>query len=144
MTAAELITRLDALGVTIHLVDGKPKLRFPAGSNNAAILQELGDDLATHRAATLDHYAPQEQPDHPGRMCGMCGATMYHELLEDQYRLCGAGFGDGVRAGSIHCPAWRPNLASAQQWVGAARESAEYQRRKLAAKKTEQDAPIPD
>lgn len=134
MTLPDLIARLDALQVAVYLHDGKPKLRFPPGSNTAKIMAELGDDLTTHRAEVLAHYTPQESPEHPGRLCGKCGATMYHESAEDQFRACG----------NIMCPAWRDGLASAPEWVGTAREGMAYQARRQAEKAAQQSQPVPE
>lgn len=73
--------------------------------------------------------------DHPGRECGTCGAVMYHDSPEDQYRLCGV---------TILCPAWKPGLRSAPQWVGEARRSMEWQARRAEEKRREQDQPVPE
>lgn len=134
MTLADLIARLDAADITVRLVGGKPKLLFPPGMDSGAFLKEHGDDLTTHRAAVLDHYSPQEAPEHPGRVCLPCGATMYHDSAEDQYRFCGL----------IQCPAWRPGLASAPEWAGAARESMQWQAKRQREKKIQQDQPVPE
>jgi hypothetical protein len=135
MTAPELIARLDAAGVTVRLVDGKPRLRFPPGTTGEPLLRELGDDLTTHRAAVLDHYAPRDE-EHPGRVCGVagCGAIMFHESAEDQFRFCRL----------IQCPAWRPGLPSAPDWTGAARDSRAWQLKKQREKKAQEDQPIPE
>lgn len=135
MTAADLIARLDAARVTVRLVDGKPRLLFPPGVNGLPLLKELGDDLTTHRAAVLAHYAPRDE-EHPGRCCGRCVAILFHESADDQFRYCQ----------SVLCPALRPGLASAPDWLQTGRQIDWARQGAGRAEKARerQDEPVPD
>ena len=63
MTAAELLSHLNELGVSVNTADGKLKIKSPGG----ALTPDLRQQLRDHKDALLELLAPPPPPPSPSK-----------------------------------------------------------------------------
>lgn len=138
MTPVEhLLRRVELCGFAVRLSGDGPALnRIGPGEMKPALLAEL----KANRAAIVEHLRanpPGEQCEE--HHCDECGKTLFiHDGDRDTAFLVCQISGSC----SVLCPFWRPGLGP--DWMGRARSSEEWSRRKRAAKAEQVSEPVPE
>lgn len=109
----ELVRRLEALGATLRVENGEPRLQIPPGTLTPRERADLQPQLILHRQAVLDYFRGSRSSD-LAEHCGECKGFVYHE---DAFLVCGRPM----------CPWWRAGMGP--DWIPGYRNREEWKRR---------------